>query len=171
MFNDETNQNPDSDVTSEESAAESVATETTTTGTTETADTGAESVADTTTDVAPAQEWTGSYKDVTDTQRVITVTEKDGTTVSAPFNWPGKAQAEDLVDQQVVMVNLNGRQAMQQTDGTYHLALMPHFGQALVNNKPAGMVTEAFFDSRQNKTYRYFMEQADSFLDKKLNTD
>ncbi|WP_338230787.1 hypothetical protein [Lactiplantibacillus paraxiangfangensis] len=136
--------------------------------------TAAEEPAEATTpaETVPEQKWQGSFDDVSETQRRITVTEKDGRTVTAPFNWPGKRVAENLEGLQFeIERGVNGRQVSRMTQGDYHAALMEYFGQAMIDSKPAGKVNDEFFENVSNKTYQYFMDQADSFLDKVSNAD
>lgn len=115
-------------------------------------------------------EWQGSYKDSTSpaTQRVITVTETNGDVITAPFNWPGKREAENINQLDYAMEQKGDRTIMRSTPGDLHDALIPHFGQAMVNQKPAGKLSWAFFDEHEAKTFNYFMDQAESFLGGKL---
>lgn len=126
----------------------------------------------TTGEVKPVIKWKGSYTNPMNSQRVLSVTETDGTTIVAPINWPGKQKAENIEALNWSMEEGAGGKAItRQTPGDFHAAVMPLFGQATVDGVPAGMINNDFFEKHEDKTYSYFMDQADSFLDRGTDAD
>lgn len=131
--------------------------------------TGEDTGVATTKNTGDEPKWQGSYKDTANTQRVITVTETNGDVITAPFNWPGKREAENINQMDYALLQDGDRAIMRNTPGDMHDALIPNFGQVMVNKKPAGKLSWDFFDQHENKTFNYFMDSAESFLKGKLN--
>ncbi|TPR12735.1 hypothetical protein [Apilactobacillus timberlakei] len=110
-----------------------------------------------------------SVKDIDDRTREISITEKNGTTISAQMTAPGLKQGDyiDSMRQVVIPDGDTGTGAVRFTPVNFHEALFGIFGtnSVKVNGKPAGeAISWEFFDKHSREAFTWMMDQADTFL-------
>lgn len=116
--------------------------------------------------------WEGSFKDVTDHQRTINITQKDGKKITVVINWPGIQQAQDIADQQIAVVRLRSKEtAMRETTGAYRDAMLPCFGILTIDSVPKGKLDWKLLETLEMKSVKYIFECGDTFLTSKLDAD
>lgn len=111
-----------------------------------------------------------TVKDLDDTNRQLNITETDGTMVEVNLVAPKLRDAEAIDDARTETVPFNDNSvAIRATSPRFHGALFSMFSAPLVDNKPAGKIDWDFFDKHEYGTFKWMMEQADTFLASKFN--
>lgn len=111
-----------------------------------------------------------TIKDIDDKNRQLNITETDGTTIEVNLEAPNLRTAESIDDARTeIIADTDDSTAIRTTSPRFHQALFQIFSMPLVNNKPAGKIDWDFFDKHEYATYRWLMDQADTFLSSKFN--